>query len=98
MQAKIQRIAIHRIPLSYFDREDMVEFLCECQKLSVVTWVWPPLEGWGSREVLYRQVQEMQIRERFKYLWQKKLHVEEENTLPQMEFVTEEQMKARIGD
>jgi hypothetical protein len=98
MQAKIQRIAIHRIPLSYFDREDMVEFLCGCQKLSVVTWVWPPLEGWGSREVLYRQVQEMQIRERFKYLWQKKLHVEEENTLPQMEFVTEEQMKARIGD
>jgi hypothetical protein len=98
MQAKIQHIAIHRIPLSYLDRQDMVEFLCGCQKLSTVTWVWPPLEGWGSREVLYRQVQEMQIRESLNYLWQKKLHVEEESTLPQMEFVTEEQMKARIGD
>lgn len=91
-------MAIHRIPLFYLDREDTVEFLCGFPKLSAVTWVWPPLEGWGSGEVLYRQAQEMQIRESLKYLWKKKMHVEKESTLPQMEFVTEEQMKARIGD
>jgi 2EXR family len=98
MRAKIQHMAIHRIPLFYLDREDMVEFLYGFPKLSVVTWVWPPLEGWGSGEVLYRRVQEMQIRESLKDLWEKKTHVEKESTLPQMEFVTEEQMKARIGD
>jgi hypothetical protein len=97
MQAKIQHMAIHRIPLFYLDREDMVEFLCGFPKLSAVTWVWPQLEGWGSGEVLYRQAQEMQIRESLKYLWKKKMQVEKESTLPQIEFVTEEQMKARIG-
>jgi hypothetical protein len=76
----------------------MVGFLCGFPKLSAVTWVRPPLEGWGSREVLYRQIQELQIRESLKYLWKKKMHIEKEGTLPQMEFVTEEQMKARIGD
>jgi len=93
LRAKIRHVVIGRVPVTYAQRKLAIDQLSNFVKLYTVTWVWSPCINRDPAIVAFMSVKEKELQNQVKAIWKKKLQVEDEAALPQLEFIAKTKWK-----